>query len=69
MNSPTAQVQFQTRNEGDHANPPSQAGFHPSIDWRETCWFLKREDDELAGYLFTDDFDLREDPTEDPGQK
>ena len=27
---------------------------------RETCWFVKREEDELAGYLFYDDSDLRE---------
>ncbi len=28
--------------------------------WRETCWFVKREEDELAGYLFYDDPEARE---------
>jgi len=60
MHSPTVQAQFPPRNEANPGNPPSQAGLHDAVDWRETCWFLKREEDELAGYLFVDDFELRE---------
>jgi hypothetical protein len=33
---------------------------NPGVDWRETCWFLKREEDDLAGYLFAQDYELRE---------
>jgi len=29
------------------------------IDWRETGWFLEREEDDLAGYLFTEDCEVR----------
>ena len=31
-----------------------------TIDPRDTCWFLEREEDVLAGYLFTQDDEMRE---------
>jgi hypothetical protein len=31
-----------------------------SIDRPDTCWFLKREEDVLAGYLFAQDYEMRE---------
>ena len=29
--------------------------------WRETCWFVKHETDELDGYLFAEDAEVRRD--------
>ena len=37
-----------------------RAGLSVGIDWRETCWFMKHEEDELAGYLFSQDYEVRE---------
>lgn len=31
-----------------------------TVDRRETCWFLEREVDVLAGYLFSQDYEMRE---------
>jgi len=54
MQSPSIQ-------ESLHSQTP-EAIFNPVVKvtqpnrgiegWRETCWFLKHEEDELAGYLF-----------------
>ena len=60
MQSPTMQEQLHQQPQTLAANPRLHAGLEHVIDWRETCWFLKHEEDELAGYLFTQDYELRE---------
>jgi hypothetical protein len=58
---PEAHMQSPSMQESPHSHAPessfnsivkvSQA--NRAVDgWRETCWFLKPEKDELAGYLF-----------------
>jgi hypothetical protein len=60
MQSPTLQEQLHPQTRPGDLNPPLYTGFNAGIDWRETCWFLKHEEDELAGYLFTRDDEARE---------
>jgi hypothetical protein len=39
--------------EGNFGPVVKVSQLNRAIDgWRETCWFLKREEDELASYLF-----------------
>ena len=55
--------------ESVHPHTP-ETSYHPVLDatqanrgldaWRETFWFVKREKDDLAGYLFADDPDVHE---------
>ena len=43
-------------------NASKPASWHPTLTveaWRETCWFVKHEDDGLEGYLFSDDAEQR----------
>ena len=60
MQSPTTCEQSQPHIQDIALNPSPHNAFNIGIEWRETCWFLKREEDELAGYLFAEDFEMRE---------
>lgn len=60
MHSPTLLDELQRHTQDRTLNPPSRAGLNVEIDWRETCWFLTREEDDLAGYLFAEDCEMRE---------
>ena len=43
-------------------NASKPASYYPTLTpeaWRETCWFVKPEDDGLKGYLFSDDAEQR----------
>lgn len=60
MHSPLLLDELQRKIQDSTSNPPVRAGLNVGIDWRETCWFLKREEDELAGYLFAEDCEMRE---------
>jgi hypothetical protein len=54
-------MQSPSIHESVHSHTP-EAIFNPGVKvaqpdrgiegWRETCWFLKHEEDELAGYVF-----------------
>jgi len=57
MQSPTMQEQPHRQTQGSPLNPPAHDGLNPGID---TGWFLKHEEDQLAGYLFTQDYEVRE---------
>ena len=61
VNMPSPPVQNLSRPEHVE-NPSNPASYHPSLTlegWRETCWFVKTEDDGLKGYLFSDDAEQR----------
>lgn len=60
MPSPTVGNELQPHAPATVFTPSSPAGLNREIDWRETCWFLEREEDELAGYLFAEDYEVRE---------
>ena len=60
MQSLTAQEPINRHTQGTVSNPRLHAGLNDGVDWRETGWFLKHEEDELAGYLFAQDYELRE---------
>ncbi len=60
MQSPILLDELQRNSEVCPPNSPLRPGVDVRIDWRETCWFLKREEDELAGYLFAEDCEMRE---------
>ena len=60
MQSPTLLDHLQRHTQDSTLNPPLRAGLNVGIDWRETCWFLMHEEDELAGYLFAEDCEMRE---------
>jgi hypothetical protein len=57
-----------TVQESLHPHTP-ETSYHPVLSatqsnrgldsWRETRWFVKREEDELAGYFFADDSEVR----------
>lgn len=60
MQSPTVHDELPRHMQDSASNPSLRAGLNVAIDWRETCWFLTHEEDELAGYLFAEDCEMRE---------
>jgi hypothetical protein len=56
MESPSIQESLHSHTPEAISNPVVRAIYSPPNHgvegWRETCWFLKHEEDELAGYLF-----------------
>jgi hypothetical protein len=54
MHSPSMQESLHSHTPEPSSNPVSKViQTDRGVEgWRETCWFLKREEDELAGYLF-----------------
>jgi hypothetical protein len=54
MQSPIIQESLHSHTPESNSSPGVKVSpLTPAIDgWRETRWFLKHEEDELAGYVF-----------------
>ena len=59
MQSQNVQNEQSPKDQSSLLNSHRTGSIKVGVDWAETGWFLEREKDELAGYLFAEDCEMR----------